>query len=67
MPLLLPCLGYQRNFPRAIAFGTKYHGGIRCTYYSATQLSCKVLSIIKHVRSETKVGNKFLIMICWSQ
>eukprot|EP00957_Ditylum_brightwellii_P067205 5100648-Ditylum_brightwellii.AAC.1 len=67
MSLLLPRLGYQRNFPRAIVFGTKYHGGIGCTNYSDTQLGCKVLSIIKHVRAETKVAKKFLIMIRWAQ
>eukprot|EP00957_Ditylum_brightwellii_P013528 1020121-Ditylum_brightwellii.AAC.1 len=67
MPLLLPCLGYQQNFPCAITFGTKYHGGIGCTNYSATHLSCKVLSIIKHAQAETKVGKKFLIMIRWAQ
>eukprot|EP00957_Ditylum_brightwellii_P094836 7222406-Ditylum_brightwellii.AAC.1 len=67
MPLLLPCLGYQQNYPRAIVFGTKYHGDIGCTNYSSTQLSCKVLSIIKHVGAVTKVGRKFLIMIRWAQ
>eukprot|EP00957_Ditylum_brightwellii_P181635 13836253-Ditylum_brightwellii.AAC.1 len=67
MPLLLPRLSYQQHFPCAIVFGTKYHGGIGCTNYSATQLGCKVLSIIKHVRAETRVGKKFLIMIRWAQ
>eukprot|EP00957_Ditylum_brightwellii_P029599 2236767-Ditylum_brightwellii.AAC.1 len=41
LPILLSWLGYQQNFPRDIAFGTTFAGGIGCTHYAAIQLSSK--------------------------
>eukprot|EP00957_Ditylum_brightwellii_P091173 6941592-Ditylum_brightwellii.AAC.1 len=63
LPVLLPRLGYQQNFPRDIAFGTKFARGIGCTHYAAVQLSSKVSGIIKHVRANTKIGKKFKTLL----
>eukprot|EP00957_Ditylum_brightwellii_P073690 5599724-Ditylum_brightwellii.AAC.1 len=67
LPIILPRLGYQRNFPREIAFGPKNIGGIGCSHYSAVQLSKKVIGIIKHVRVKSKIGRKFMVLMKWAQ
>eukprot|EP00957_Ditylum_brightwellii_P125083 9534573-Ditylum_brightwellii.AAC.1 len=54
LPVLLPWLGSQQNFPCDIAFGSKYSGRIRCAHYSAWQLSWKVVGVLKHVCANTK-------------
>eukprot|EP00957_Ditylum_brightwellii_P210694 15365271-Ditylum_brightwellii.AAC.2 len=64
---ILPKLGYQRNFLRAVAFGTKFSGGIGMTHITAAQLSSKISGAVKHVRTQTKTGQKFLTMTWWAQ
>eukprot|EP00957_Ditylum_brightwellii_P045971 3487179-Ditylum_brightwellii.AAC.1 len=67
LPVLLPRLGYQCNFPREIAFGPKSVGGIGCSHYSAVQLSKKIIGIIKHVRVNSKIGEKSMVLMRWAQ
>eukprot|EP00957_Ditylum_brightwellii_P180471 13747471-Ditylum_brightwellii.AAC.1 len=67
LPVLLPCLGYQCNFPRTIAFRSKFVGGIGCLHFSAVQFSKKTLGIMRHIRAQSKIGKKFLVLIQWAQ
>eukprot|EP00957_Ditylum_brightwellii_P212036 15366885-Ditylum_brightwellii.AAC.1 len=42
-------------------------GGIGLTHLEAAQMSAKVLGAVKHVRAQSKIGNKFLIALKWAQ
>eukprot|EP00957_Ditylum_brightwellii_P119396 9108460-Ditylum_brightwellii.AAC.1 len=67
LPVLLPRLGYQQNFPWDIAFGPKSVGSIGFSHYSAVQLIKKVIGIIKHVRVNSKTGKIFMVLMRWAQ
>eukprot|EP00957_Ditylum_brightwellii_P005329 406567-Ditylum_brightwellii.AAC.1 len=67
LPVLLPRLGYQHNFPGDITFGPKLAGDIGCSHYLAVQLSKKVAGILKHVRANLKIGRNFLVLMRWAQ
>eukprot|EP00957_Ditylum_brightwellii_P040531 3067335-Ditylum_brightwellii.AAC.1 len=49
MPRILPQMGYQHNFPNAVAYGSKYAGGTRFTHLQAYQLGPKVTGTMCHV------------------
>eukprot|EP00957_Ditylum_brightwellii_P047828 3632948-Ditylum_brightwellii.AAC.1 len=60
-------MGYQRNFPKVVVYGSKYAGGIGFFHLQVYQLAAKVTGTMRHVRAQTKIGNNFIIMIYWAQ
>eukprot|EP00957_Ditylum_brightwellii_P176414 13433530-Ditylum_brightwellii.AAC.1 len=56
MPRILPWMGYQWNFHKAVVYGSKYAGGIGYTHLQAYQLGAKVTGAMHHVQANTKLG-----------
>ena len=60
-------MGYQRTIPRGIVFGTKYSGGLGFTHIGAIQTAQKICGAVKHIRVQSKIGRKCIVMLRWAQ
>eukprot|EP00957_Ditylum_brightwellii_P048767 3699999-Ditylum_brightwellii.AAC.1 len=60
-------MGYNRNKPRAVVFGSKYSGRLGFTNVKVTQLGAKICGAMKHNKANTKAGKKFIAMTKWAQ
>ena len=66
-PKLLQKLGFKASLPRAIAMAPKSSGGVGLTDLKLASMQQKILFILRHVRSNTSIGQLFLIVMRWAQ
>ena len=64
---ILPGMGYNRNMPRAVVYGSQYFGGIGARHLYAEQGIAKVTRIIANVRANTKFAHTFRYVVDWYQ
>ena len=67
VPRTLARMGYQRTIPRGIVFGTKFSGGFGFTHIGAIQTAQKICGAVKHIRAQSKIGRKCIVMLRWAQ
>ena len=63
IPTLLSGMEYMKNFPLSIVFGSKVLKRLQLIHTTAT----RIWGVLKHIRSNTKTGKKFLTLIIWVQ
>jgi hypothetical protein len=59
--------GFEKNFPRAIAYGAKEYGGLDMPQLYVSSSCCKVQSIITHINANTTLGTLIIIVLNWLQ
>ena len=62
---LLPILGYNRHFPRAVVYGSKHFGGLGLKHLYITQGVKHITSFIKYYRSNNNIGKLLSISLRW--
>eukprot|EP00978_Attheya_sp_CCMP212_P015193 scaffold39147_cov55-Attheya_sp.AAC.6 len=60
-------LGYTSSFPRKILFSPKLFGGIGAKDLEALQGIAMILTLIKHIRNGSTIGEAGEILIRWAQ
>ena len=67
LPRLLQKLGYKSTFPRELVFAPKSSGGLGIVDFSVGIAQAKILCIMRHVRTNTSIGNLLLTALRWAQ
>ena len=60
---ILPRIGYNRSFPRAIVHAPKYFGGLAFHDLAAQQSISKITSILGHYRAKTSLSIQYTQLI----
>lgn len=63
----ISAIGYKHSIPREVAFGPAEYGGIELPHLFTEMMSCKLTTVISHVRAGTKIGQAILININYLQ
>eukprot|EP00957_Ditylum_brightwellii_P185614 14132232-Ditylum_brightwellii.AAC.1 len=66
-PKLLPRMGYQRMFPKAIVFVTAKYSGIGLYHPMAEEAVATIAFVLKHLRADNSVGQVLAILLRWAQ
>ena len=61
MPLLLNKLGFQKSFPRAVAFTPRHIGGIGITPMNVIIVKRKICFLYFHLKQKSELGNEIII------
>jgi hypothetical protein len=64
---ILPTLGYNRNMPTEVEYGPTNLGGIGLQDLYVLQGTRKVITIMEHVRCQSKLGLMIQATIQWTQ
>ena len=67
IPRLLPRLGYQSSFPRAVIFAPKTLGGIGLVPLNTIITQRKITFMLRQLRANTDLGRVLLINLRWAQ
>ena len=67
IPRLLPRLGYQSSFPRAVTFAPKIVGGIGLVPLNTIITQRKITFMIRQFRAHADLGKVLLINLRWTQ
>ena len=62
---ILPAMGYNRHFPRAIVYGSRRFAGLSLKHLYSDQGIKHVLQLIKYYRADNSVGRLMKISIRW--
>jgi hypothetical protein len=65
--VLLNKLSFNRNYPRAVTYGPIAFGGLAIPYIYVEQGISKIGLLLRHLSSESELGNSLTIAICASQ
>jgi len=61
--MILSKTGYNRNMPKAVLYAPASHGGLGFCHLHTKQGLQKVLQILKHIRTNTPLGDTITIAI----
>ena len=67
IPRLLPILGFQSSFPRAVTFAHKSIGGIGLVPLNFVITQRKITFMMPQLRSDTELGKVLLIHLRWAK
>ena len=62
---ILPALGYNRHFPRAVVYGSPHFGGLNFKHLYVEQGTQHVLQFLKFYRYNNSIGQIFCISLRW--
>jgi hypothetical protein len=62
-PSLVKILGLPDTFPNRMVYGDKYFGGIGLLKLFAEKGMNQTLSLMRHIRAQTTLGNKIIIAL----
>ena len=62
---ILPLLGYNRHFPRAVVYGSPRFGGLNFKHLYVEQGVQHVTQFIKYYRANNSIGNLLRISLRW--
>ena len=67
LPTLLPKLGFQSTFPRAVVFAPISLGGIGITPYDTIILQHKLVFLYRHLRTVSTLSRAIILNLQWTQ
>ena len=62
---LLPILGYNRHFPRAVVYGSRHFGGLGLKHLYVIQGVKHITNFIKYYRCNNNIGKLLSISLRW--
>jgi hypothetical protein len=60
---VLPRMGFNRHFPRAVVYAPKHCGGLGLKHLAVEQGVAHVTSIMAQIRANTQLGQMFMVLI----
>jgi hypothetical protein len=60
---VLPKLGFNRHFPRAVVYAPEHYGGIGTQHIAVEQGLSHVTAFLSHVRANTTLGQSLMILL----
>jgi hypothetical protein len=67
MGKFLQVCGYEKNFPRAVTYGTTHYGGLAMPQLYVESSICKIQTLLTHVNTNTELGELIRVDLNWLQ